>query len=105
MFMISGTDYTVYVLIAITFVLLFVLQYLLCQKTENRLLRAIPFLLPVAAIISAIISAASYGHNSGFIDLSMVMAGLLAIYALLSLIPILLARWVHGRRTKKSSDK
>lgn len=102
MLMFNGTDYTIYVIIAVTFVLLFALQYLLCCKTENRLLRAIPFLLPLGAIVMAIISAASYGHNSGFIDLSMVAAGLLAAYAVICLTAILAARLVHRSREKKS---
>lgn len=95
MFMFNGTDYTIYVIIAVTVIFLFALQYLLCSKTRNRLLRAIPFLLPLAAIIAALISAASLGHNGGFLDLSMVAAGLLAIYALIGIIAILLARLVY----------
>lgn len=101
MLMFNGTDYTIYVIIAATVVLLFALQYLLCCKTENGLLRAIPFLLPLSAIIMAIISAAAYGHNSGFLDLSMVAAGLLAAYAVICLTAILAAWLVYRGRKRK----
>lgn len=103
MFMFNGTDYTIYVIIAVTVIFLFALQYLLCRKTRNRLLRAIPFLLPLVAIAAALISAASFGHNGGFVDLSMVAAGLLAIYALICIIAILLARLVYRYHSRNKS--
>lgn len=103
MFMFNGTDYTIYVIIAVTVIFLFALQYLLCRKTRNRLLRAIPFLLPLVAIAAALISAASFGHNGGFVDLSMVAAGLLAIYALICIIAILLARLVYQYHSRNKS--
>lgn len=103
MFMFNGTDYTIYVIIAVTVIFLFALQYLLCRKTRNRLLRAIPFLLPLVAIAAALISAASFGHNGGFVDLSMVAAGLLAIYALICIIAILLARLLYRYHSRNKS--
>lgn len=52
MFMFNGTDYTIYVIIAITVIFLFALQYLLCSKTRNRLL-AIYALICIIAILLA----------------------------------------------------
>lgn len=101
MLMINGTDYTIYAAVFATFIFLFTLQYFLCVKTQNRLLRAIPFLLPLASFGAAIISAASYGHNSGFVDLSLVMAGLLVIYTVICLLAIAAARLVYGYRSRK----
>ena len=49
----NGKDYTIQAVILLTILVLFFLQYVLCKKTKNPWIRAIPFLAPLAALIGA----------------------------------------------------
>ena len=80
------------VIAALPLMALFALQYFLCTRTERRLLRAIPFLLPLVCAALALYFWIARPDSGGFIDLSGVVAFLLAIYAAVCAAAILLAR-------------
>ena len=94
------SSYRVPVIAALPVIALFALQYVLCARTERRLLRAVPFLLPLVCVVLAVYCWLDRSGGRGFIDLSGVVALLLAIYAAVCAAAILLARlafWLRHR--------
>lgn len=97
---INGNDYTLQAVLLLSIAVLFFLQYVLCRKTANKWIRAIPFLAPAAALIGAVWFILQ--PKGGFIDLSMLAAVMCGIFAVICLIPILAARLVCRHRRKGS---
>ncbi len=87
------SDYTLQIIIVLTVLALFVLQYVLCKQAASKWLRAIPFLAPLASLAFAAWFALQ--PKSGFMDFSMLAALLFVLFALLCLVPILVARVVY----------
>ena len=92
----NGKDYTIQTVMLLTIVVLFFLQYVLCKKAKNPWIRAIPFLAPLAALIGA--AACALSPAGGFMDFRMLGALLCGIYAIICLVPILIARFVYRRK-------
>lgn len=80
MLLINETDYTVYLIVAISIVLLFAGQFLLCRFGKRRWIRELPAMYIVMVLILAFICAVT-SDGSGFIDLSKTVALLLCSYA------------------------
>ena len=93
------SDYTLQIVIVLTVLALFVLQYVLCKQAASKWLRAIPFLAPLASLAFAAWFALQ--PKGGFMDFSMLAALLFVLFALLCLVPILVARVVYRVREKK----
>lgn len=94
------SSYRVPVIAALPVIALFALQYFLCARTERRLPQAVPFLLPLVCVVLAVYCWLARPGSGGFIDLSGVVALLLAIYAAVCAAAILLARlafWLRHR--------
>lgn len=86
------SSYRVPVIAALPVIALFALQFFLCARTERRLPRAVPFLLPLVCVALALYFWIAHPGSGGFIDLSGVAALLLAVYAAVCAAAILLAR-------------
>lgn len=93
------SDYTLQIIIVLTVLALFALQYVLCKQAASKWLRAIPFLAPLASLAFAAWFALQ--PKGGFMDFSMLAALLFVLFALLCLVPILVARVVYRIRGKK----
>ena len=65
--MINGTDYTLVIIIAISFAVIAAAQYFLCAKTKNKILKLLPCVFGLVFIGLAV--AAQFGSSGGFIDL------------------------------------
>ena len=94
------SSYRVPVIAALPVIVLFALQYFLCARTERRLPRAIPFLLPLVCVVLAVYCWLDRSGSGGFIDLSDTVALLLAVYAAVCAASVLLARlafWLRHR--------
>ena len=89
------SDYTLQIIIVLTVLALFVLQYVLCKQAASKWLRAIP--------LASLAFAAWFAlqPKGGFMDFSMLAALLFVLFALLCLVPILVARVVYRVRGKK----
>lgn len=96
---INGNDYTLQAIILLTVMILFLLQYVLCKKSERKWVRAIPFLAPAAALLGAIWFIIQ--PKGGFIDFSTLAAVLCGIFAVICLVPIVIARIVCRRKKKR----
>ena len=59
MLIFDGKDSTIYVVAAVSMILLFSLQYFICTRTERSIIRAIPFIYPFLLLALAMICYAS----------------------------------------------
>lgn len=93
MLIFDGKDSTIYVVAAVSMILLFSLQYFICTRTERSIIRAIPFVYPFLLLALAMICYAS--PDGGWIDLRLIAALLLLGYAAICMVSILLARFLY----------
>ena len=91
--MINGTDYTLPFLAALSFFILFVIQFLLCHYARKKFLRHLPWLW-VAGVL-AFAAAGLFGDTGGWIDLRAFFAAVLAGYAAICAAGIALAHLVN----------
>lgn len=94
MLIFDGKDSTIYVVAAVSMILLFSLQYFICTRTERSIIRAIPFVYPFLLLALAVIYYAS-PDGGGWIDLRLIAALLLLGYAAICMVSILLARFLY----------
>ncbi len=94
MLIFDGKDSTIYVVAAVSMILLFSLQYFICTRTERSIIRAIPFVYPFLLLALAVICYAS-PDGGGWIDLRLIAALLLLGYAAICMVSILLARFLY----------
>lgn len=85
MLIFDGKDSTIYVVAAVSMILLFSLQYFICTRTERSIIRAIPFVYPFLLLALAMICYAS--PDGGWIDLRLIAALLLLGYAAICMVP------------------
>lgn len=82
MFMINGTDYTLYIIAFLSVTFLFFLQLYLCRKTKSSKIRKLPLLFVAFLLVLALITYIT-PDTSGFIDLSGLVASILFFYAVI----------------------
>lgn len=88
--MINGVDYSLYIIAAVTFVVLAVAEYFICLKAKNPSARKILLFVPFFILVGALVV---YGSESGgFLDLRGYVAFIIVMYALLCSIA-LFAGW------------
>ena len=97
--MFNGTDYTIPFIVIISVIILFAIQYILCIKARKTVLKLIPLLYIAFLAVLAVMFARSGG--GGFIDLSMLAALLILIYAAICLASILAAWIVYKIKSRK----
>ena len=88
----NGTDYTIPVIVIISIVLLFTVQYILCTKTKKIIIKLIPLLYDVFIMVLGVLTLLM-PSGGGFIDLRAAIALLLFIYAVICAASIL-AAWI-----------
>ncbi len=97
MFMINGTDYTLYIIAFSTFVFLFFMQLYLCRKAKSKKIKMLPLLFVAFILLMALITYLT-PDTSGFIDLSGLVAFLLLAYAVICAASIGFAWMVYDMR-------
>ena len=95
---INGTDYTFYLIVLGSFLLLFAVQYLLCRRVRIRLLRHLPWAYVVYLLGLAV--ATLFGDTGGFVDLRSFFALVILGYAVLCAVAIGLAHLVNRLRNR-----
>lgn len=81
MLTINGTDYTLYVFVALSAAVLFALEYFLCAKTGRWWLRGLPWLYVALILALAVVVVLTDAGNGDYIDLTAAVALLLCAYA------------------------
>jgi hypothetical protein len=102
----NGTDYTLPVIVGITVIVLFAVQYGLCAKAKRRWLKMLPLSYVLLMLILAALCLVP-GNSSGVIDLSGLVALLLCGYAAICLAAIIaawLVYWLKGKKCGKRTD-
>lgn len=94
MFMINGTDYTLYIIAFATVTFMFFLQLYLCRKAKSRKIQMLPLLFVVFLLMMALVTYIT-PDTSGFIDLSGLVAVMFLIYAAICSVAIGLAWAVY----------
>ena len=95
----NGTDYTLYVIVGITVIALFTVQYALCVKVRRRWLKMLPLSYVLLILICAALCLVK-GDSGEFIDLSGFVALLLCGYAA-SCFAAIMAAWLAYKLKKK----
>ena len=90
---INGTDYTLPFIAIISFLVLFVIQFLLLQLKRLRFLRHLPWVWVAGVLIFAVVGL--FGDTGGWLDLRAFFAAVLAGYAALCAAGIGLAHLVN----------
>lgn len=98
MFTINGTDYTLYVIVAVSVIVLFTLQSVLCRRAKRMFLKLLP--LGYVALTLVLAVACLFGDTGGFIDLRDAFALILCGYAAICAAAIGLA-WLVCRMKSK----
>ncbi len=88
-------EYSFLLLPVLSFVILFALQYVLLAKTRSFLLRNLPWLWVIGLALFAGLMVLADDTPQGAIDFMMVFAILVAVYAFLCAVVLLLARLVR----------
>ena len=88
------TDYTMQAIVAVSVIALFALQYFLCAKAKNGILKQLPFAYVALILLLVGMVLVSDAHNS-FLDLRALIAILLGVYAAICAAAILAARLVY----------
>lgn len=104
--MTHAPDYTLYAVPIASFLLLFALEYVICAKTRRTLLRAAPFLAPLAAAVLAVCCLCATPH--GFLDLRGLAAAIYAAYTAFCALSIGAARlafYLRGRAMQRRSPE
>ena len=91
--MINGTDYTLPLLAIASFLVLFVVQFLLLQLKHLRFLRHLPWIWVAGVLAFAV--AGLFGDTGGWLDLRTFFAAVLAGYAAICAAGIGLAHLVN----------
>ncbi|MBR3952627.1 MAG: hypothetical protein IKJ82_03310 [Oscillospiraceae bacterium] len=68
MLIVNGTDYGLLIICVLAFAAIAVLQYFLCAKAKNKILKFLPCVFGLFFIIGGI--AAQFGSSGGFLDMS-----------------------------------
>jgi len=100
MLVVNGTDYTLWIFIVATVVVLFGVQFLLCRKTRKLGIKLLPMLIVVACFVMVPVTMLSSNHGS-FLDLRGLVSMLFALYGLICAAAIgaaWLANWLINRR-------
>ena len=97
--MINGTDYTLPFLAIASFLVLFVIQFLLLQWKRLRFLRHLPWVWVAGVLALAV--AGLFGDTGGWIDLRAFFAAVLAGYAAICAAGIGLAHFLYRISLKK----
>ena len=95
---INGTDYTLPFIAIASFLLLFVIQFLLLQLKRLRFLRHLPWVWVAAVLVFAVIGL--FGDTGGWLDLRAFFAAVLAGYAAICAAGIGLAHLVCKSRKR-----
>ena len=90
---INGTDYTLPFIAIISFLVLFVIQFLLLQLKRLHFLRHLPWVWVAGVLIFAVVGL--FGDTGGWLDLRAFFAAVLAGYAALCAVGIGLAHLVN----------
>lgn len=77
--MLNGVDLTLPLIVLLSFLVLFTVQFLLCHYVRIRFLRHLPWVWVIAVLGLAV--AGLFGDTGGFIDLRSFFALLLCGYA------------------------
>lgn len=95
MLIINGTDYGVYLVAIGSFLVLFGWEYLVCRKTDSRVMRWLPWGYVALQLVLSV--GCFLGDTGGFIDLRSFFALLFLGYAGLCAAGIVTG-WLLGRR-------
>ena len=98
MFMYNGTDYTLYIVVVISIIILFFLQYFLLSKSKWKLLKFLPMLYVIFVFIMAFVCYMTPG--GGFIDLSKAVAMLIAGYGSICFFAVAFAWIIYKMKNK-----
>ena len=90
---INGTDYTLPFIAITSFLVLFVIQFLLLQLKRLRFLRHLPWVWVAGVLLFAVVGL--FGDTGGWLDLRAFFAAVLAGYAALCAAGIGLAHLVN----------
>ena len=96
--MINGTDYSLPLLAVLSFLLMFIGQYLLLRFIRLRFLRHLPWIWVGGVLAFAM--AGLFGDTGGWIDLRAFFAAVLAAYAAICAAGIGLAHLVFKSRKR-----
>ena len=99
-FTFNGTDYSYVIIAAVSFIVLFSVQYVLCTRVRIKWVRLLPFVLVAVPLGMAIAMFVSYFLDGGILSGLFIVVGLIfCAYALWCAAAIGLA-WLVSRRKK-----
>ena len=100
MLVINGVDITLPLALVFIFGLLFATQYLLCDMADGKPLRHLPLAAPVLLLFSA---GRTYFTEveASLVEMRNSFALMTALYAMVGIAGIVLARILHKRKNRK----
>ena len=98
--MINGTDYTIYIVVVLTVVLLAALEYTICRRAKNPSMRKALLFIPFLVLLFALFVYGSQ-PNGSFLDLRDVVALMRIGYAAVCAVAICIGWFVFAVKEKK----